>query len=290
MEKIILISSHCPSLRACYNSVEHRSVSRESESRKALHEMLLFSSPAALIVRSPQQEIPVSKAPHQDALLFRTRGLAFFSSLSSDFVVLRCESESSLELSLHSLISALSCIKCCVDSCSSDCAMGCNWRIKFTSSGVWTQIVGITKWFCELRLPFNRLQLAFRFKAVSCPLLFIDLSEGQASFWFVFVPNTKLKLKLCLSSLSLFKTLGRLKDLVLRKDESSREELFWKLPNTRGILSVDLPVCRDEENALKHISLSFFSEVRDSILASLIQTIRTDHDAMFIRWSRLSQN
>lgn len=156
------------------------------------------------------------------------------------------------------------------------------------------QILGIVKLLCpaddcffsfELCLPFNNpLQFPFCFSEVRCPLPFIDeLSDGQASLWFVFVPNTNLKLKLCLPSLlSLLNTLGRLKDLGLRRLESSREEPFSKLPNTRGILSVDLPICRDVENALKHISLSFFSKGLDSILGSLVRTMAIYRDTTLL--------
>lgn len=170
-------------------------------------------------------------------------------------VVLQAELAPSVGQSLLSPCSGLNCEDSSIEKVR-------NWRIRLTSSGVWIQIVGMTK---LLRPPLCFKPLLWLFSSID------DLSGEQACFGFVLIE--KLKVKCCFSSFSLCRIRGKLNDLVLRKLEASREGPFLKRRNTRGILSSDLPVCRVKENVLKHINLFFFSWDRDSIYNSYKQAV-----------------
>lgn len=124
----------------CYRSVEHRSVSLVvSESRKPLQDMQLFNSPLAQICESRSLKCVVKISPLQDALLFLWRFVFFwplFGLLCMDCVA-----------SMHSTLIKEGCVEWPGGSLWNVWAIECNWRITLTSSGLWTQIVGITNCF-----------------------------------------------------------------------------------------------------------------------------------------------
>lgn len=84
--------------------------------------------------------------------------------------------------------------------------------------------------------------------------------SGSDLLCFAFDPNSELSFRPCgVCWLSFFNILGKVEDLVLRKDATSTlaEEPLW---TTQGMSSADRTLrCFNEENARKHIILCFLS-------------------------------
>ena len=243
-------------LQLFHKSVEHKSVSRAAvESRKAHHEVLLFNTSAVLILKAPL----LYTSLHEKLLFLRATILLPFLSevVASELKV------AGIWLSRHSLLTDWSCIKSCVVSSCSRIVIGLSVKRDslFTSSGVWIQILGIMNSCClpdepsvclGLFLLLNLWPLAFGLNPSLWWLFVRKLSHfGSLCLWRVFAPNTIL-MRLCVS-FCLFETFGNVKDLALRNFPtfSPTEEHLSKLRSSRGMLSVDLPICCSTEMSFR---------------------------------------